>query len=127
MKKKRYPAICAGIGIAAAAVAIYLLTRPKVLGNINHSFSSSEPMSDTSAITFFAEEKDWIRLYLVSDVQQGDLDIAIYDSAGNLAKELDKAKELVTYLNVDYADTYTLTAKYKDLAGSFKVVVSIVN
>lgn len=125
--KKKYLVIDIGIGIAVAAVAVWLLTRPKVLGNINHSFSSQAPASDTSTITFFAEEKERLRLYFASEIQQGDLDIALYDSAGNLVKNMGKAKELATYLTVDYTGTYTLAAEYEDFAGSFKVVVSIVN
>lgn len=55
------------------------------------------------------------------------MDIAVYDSAGNLVENLNKAKELVTYLTMDHADTYILAAQYKDFAGNFKVTVSKAN
>ena len=93
---KKSLTIAFGIGIILAALALWLLTRPKILGNINHSFSSSEPVTDTSTISFLAEEGDRIRFYFASDIEQGNLDIVLYDSEGNLVKELDQAKELVT-------------------------------
>lgn len=125
--KRKCLTIGAGIGLVVMALAIWLLGRPEILGNINHSFSSSKPVSDTSTISFLAEEGDQIRLYFASDIERGDLDIVVYDSAGNLVENLDKAKELVTYLTMDHADTYILAAQYKDFAGNFKVIVSKAN
>lgn len=122
--KRKCLTIVVGIGLAVVALAIWLLSRPEILGNINHSFSSSKPASDTSTISFLAEEGDLIRLYFASDIERGDLEIAVYDSAGNLVENLCKAKELVTYLTMDHADTYILAAQYKDFAGNFKVIVS---
>lgn len=121
--KNKCLTIAFGIGVILAALALWLLNRPKILGNINHSFSSSEPVTDTSTISFLAEEGDRIRFYFVSDIEQGDLDIILYDSEGNLVKELDQAKELVTYLTMHYDDTYTLAAEYRNFAGKFKAEV----
>ena len=125
--KRKCLTLGAGIGIAAMALTIWLLNRPEILGNINHSFSASEPASDTSTISFLAEEGDQIRLYFASEIERGDLEIIVYDSAGDLVENLDKAKELVTYLTMDHADTYILAAQYKDFAGNFKVIVSKVD
>lgn len=124
--KKKYLAIAAGIGAVLAVSLIWLLTRPRVLGNFSHSFSTSEPETNTSTISFYAEEDDTIRLYFASDIKQGELDLVLYDSKGNPVKELDHAKELVTYLTIHYDDTYTLAANYMDFAGSFKAEVCAV-
>ncbi len=40
-----------------------------------------------------------------------------------MVKELDQARELVTYLTIHYDDTYTLAAEYTDFAGNFKAEV----
>ena len=125
--KKKCLTIAFGIGIALAVLTLWLLTRPKILGNINHSFSSSEPVTDTSTISFFAEEGDRIRFHFASDIEQGNLDIVLYDLEGNLVKELDQAKELVTYLTMHYDDTYTLAAEYRNFAGKFKAEVYAVD
>lgn len=122
--KKKYLTIALCIGAAIAVSFIWLTNRPKALGNLNHSFSSSDPATSTSTISFFAEKDDRIRFYIASDIEQGNLDIVLYDSEGNLVKELDQARELVTYLTMHYDDTYTLAAEYTDFAGSFKAEVS---
>lgn len=124
--KKKFLTMAMGIGVVIVVSVIWLLHRPRVLGNISHSFSSSEPETNTSMISFCAEENDTIRLYFASDIKQGELDLVLYDSQGNQVKELDHAKELVTYLTIHYNDTYTLTAKYVDFAGSFKAEVCAV-
>jgi len=115
-----------GIGIILAALFLWLLARPEILGNISRSFPSSEPVTDISTVSFFAQEGDRIRLYFASNIEQGDLDIILYDSEGKQVKELNRAKELVTYLTMRYDDVYTLTAEYKDFAGSFKAEVCAV-
>lgn len=125
--KKKYLTIALGIAIFLAVSVLWLLTRPKALGNINHSFSASEPATNTSTISFSAKDGDKIRFYFASNIMQGELNIVLYDSEGNQVKELDQAKELVTYLTVDYDDTYTLAAEYTNFAGSFKTEVYEVN
>lgn len=124
--KRRFLNIAMGVGIVLAVSLIWLLTRPKVLGNIHHSFSSQKPETNTSTISFYAEENDTIRLYFASDIEQGELDLVLYDSKGNPVKELDHARELVTYVTIHYDDTYTLAANYMDFAGSFKAEVCAV-
>lgn len=124
--KRKCLSIVFCIGIVLAALALWLSCRPKILGNISHSFSLSEPVTNISTVSFFAEEGDSIRFYYASDIKQGDLDIFLYDSEGNLVEELDHAKELVTYLTMHYDDTYTLAAEYKNFAGSFKAEICAV-
>lgn len=121
--RNKYLTIVWGIAAVIAVSVIWVVNRPKALGNIHHSFSSSEPATNTSTISFFAEEGDRIRFYFASDIEQGNLDIVLYDSEGNPVKELDQAKELVTYLTVHYDDTYTLAAEYTNFAGNFKAEV----
>ncbi len=121
--RKKYLTMVLGIGAVMAVSAIWLINRPKTLGNINCSVSSREPATNTSTISFWAEEGDRIRFYFASDIEQGNVDIVLYDSEGYQVKELDQAKELVTYLTMHYDDTYTLAAEYTDFAGSFKVEV----
>ncbi len=124
MKKKYLTIAALGIGIVLAVTAIWLLSRHKILANINHSFSSSEPATSISTVSFFAKKGDRIRFYFASNIEQGDLELVLYDSEGNLVEELDRAKELVTYLTMGYDDTYTLAAEYTNFAGSFKAEVS---
>ena len=122
--KKHMIMVLAGIGIAAGAAALWFLSRPERLGNINPSFSAAESVTDRSTISFSAREGDRIRFYFSSNVEKGDLEIVLYDSEGNQVEELDQAKELVTYLTMRYDDTYTLAAEYLNFAGNFKVDVS---
>ncbi len=122
--KKHMIMVLAGIGIAAGGAALWFLSRPEKLGNINHSFSAAESVTDRSTISFSAREGDRIRFYFSSNVEKGDLEIILYDSAGNQVEELDQAKELVTYLTMRYDDNYTLAAEYMNFVGNFKVDVT---
>lgn len=124
MKKKYLAMVLAGMGIAAVAAALFILSGSKKLGNISHSFSSSEPATNVSTISFSAKRGDDIRFYFSSRIEQGILHITLYDSEGNQVKELDQARELVTYLTIGYDDTYTLAAEYTNFAGKFNVDVS---
>lgn len=122
--KKHMIMVLAGIGIAAGAAALWFLSRPERLGNINHSFSAAEPVTDRATISFSAREGDRIRFHFSSNVEKGDLEIVLYDSEGNQVEELDQAKELVTYLTMRYDDNYTLAAEYMNFVGNFKVDVT---
>lgn len=123
MKKKYLTMFLAGMGIAAVA-ALFILSGSKKLGNISRSFSSSEPATNVSTISFSAKRGDDIRFYFSSRIEQGILHITLYDSEGNQVKELDQARELVTYLTIGYDDTFTLAAEYTNFAGKFNVDVS---
>ncbi len=68
-------------------------------------------------------EKGKIKFSFKSSVEAGELDIVLYDSDGNIVYELDKAKALETYCTLEKADTYTLSAKYNDFVGNYKIVV----
>ena len=87
MKKKYLAMVLAGMGIAAVA-ALFILSGSKKLGNISRSFSSSEPATNVSTISFSAKRGDDIRFYFSSRIEQGILHITLYDSEGNQVKEL---------------------------------------
>lgn len=119
--KKKYLIIGIIVVVIAVALSVWLFLRPVKLGNINHT--SSEPETSTADISFSGEAGDKIRISFSSDIENGELDAMIYDSKGNVVKQLDRAKELKTFLTLDYSDTYTLRAEYTDFVGSFKVAV----
>lgn len=118
--KKKY-IIFSSIAAIAVVLSIWLLTRPEVLGNMNHTYS--EPTTSVSEFSFTAEAGDEIKFSFASNIKNGALDILLCDSKENIVKELDKAKELETFAILDDSDTYTLKAKYNDFVGNFKVAI----
>ena len=118
--KKKYIIIVI-ILVLADIFCIWRLTRAEVLGNINHA--SSEPESNTADITFLGEAGERIKFSFSSVIEEGELDVAIYDSQGNVVKELDRARALETFMIPEYTDDYTLVAEYRDFVGKFKVKV----
>lgn len=119
MKKK---SIIISIIVIVVLLSVWLVTRPKVLGNMNHAYT--EPTTSTSDITFVGEAGDKIKFSFASDIKSGDLDMILYDSKGNVVYELDRAKELVTFFTLDNSDTYILAAEYSDFTGNFKIKVT---
>lgn len=87
MKKKSM--IIGVIIIAAAAIGIYLLTRPEVLCNMSNSFS--EQATTTSDISFSGEANERIKFSFRSNIVSGDLDMVLYNSLGNEVYTLDRA------------------------------------
>ena len=100
---------------------IYLLTRPKTLGNMNQRYA--EQTTSSSDVSFEGEAGKMIKISFRSNILNGDLDIILYDSEGNAVYELDRAKALETYYTFDNSDTYTLVAKCCDFIGTYKVKV----
>ncbi|OIZ65202.1 hypothetical protein BLA28_10685 [Eisenbergiella tayi] len=118
MKKKN---IIIGITtVVIVMISAYLLTRPKILGNLNHSYT--EQSTSTSEISFSGETGDKIKFVFSSNIKNGDLDMVLYDSDGNMIYQLDKAKKLVAYFTLDNSDIYTLTAKRSNFIGNNKIV-----
>lgn len=120
MKKK---SIIIGVIIIAAVVAscIYLLIRPKVLGNMSNSYS--EQVTTTSDISFSEEAGERIKFSFRSNIVSGDLDMVLYNSLGNEVYTLDKAKALETFFILDSTDTYTLAAECNNFIGEYKISV----
>lgn len=119
MKKKKI--IIASIVLVVAALGIWLLTRPKALGNIDQTYA--EATTSNSNISFSGEAGEKIKFSFRSRIESGDLEIVLYDSKGNAVYELDQAKALETYFVLEKSDTYTLEAEYKDFIGNYKIVV----
>ena len=99
MKRKAFAviAVIAAVGI----ISVYLLTRPD--------------------ISFSGEAGGRIKFSFKSDIISGDLDIALYDSAGNEVYVLDRASELETFFTLERSDTYTLAAECNDFIGTYEI------
>lgn len=117
--KKKSVVIC--IVAAVVLAGMWLLFRPKALGNINHSYA--EATTSSSNFSFSGEANGKIKISFASDIKNGNLDIFLYDSSENIVYKLDKAKNLVTYYTFSKTDTYILTAEYTDFVGNFNVAV----
>ncbi|MDE7339113.1 MAG: hypothetical protein K2N80_00935 [Lachnospiraceae bacterium] len=107
--------------IIVAVISIYLITRPKVLGNMCNSYSGQT--TTTSDISFSVEAGERIKFSFRSNIISGDLDMVLYDSAGNEVYILDKAKALETFFTLNSSDTYTLAAECNNFIGEYKISV----
>ena len=107
--------------IIVAVISIYLITRPKILGNMSNSYSGQTTTS--SDISFSVEAGEKIRFSFRSNIVSGDLDMVLYDSAGNEVYILDKAKALETFFTLNRSDTYTLVAECNSFIGEYKISV----
>ena len=107
--------------IIVAVISIYLITRPKVLGNMSNSYSGQTTTS--SDISFSVEAGEKIRFSFRSNIVSGDLDMVLYDSAGNEVYILDKAKALETFFTLNRSDTYTLVTECNSFIGEYKISV----
>lgn len=118
--EKRHIIICA-IAVLYIGVGIWLLIRPDALAEINHTYS--EPETSVSNVSFSGEAEEKVKISFSSNIENGELDVIIYDSKGNVVKELDRAKRLETFLTLEYTDTYTVEAEYTDFIGSCKIAI----
>ena len=66
--------------VIVSAISIYLITRPKVLGNMSNSYS--EQTTSTSDISFSGEAGDRIKFSYQSDLISGNLDMVFCPWAG---------------------------------------------
>ena len=107
--------------IIIAVICIFLLTRPKPVGNIKHNYT--EYTTSVSDISFVGEEGTRIKFSFRSDIQSGDLNIFLCDSEGDVVYELDRARALETYFTLNYSDTYTLLAECSDFIGTYNIKV----
>lgn len=110
--------------VAIVLVSVVFSARQKVLGNINMSCDINEVQTSTSDCSFTGSKGDRIKVSLRTTVNSGIVDFVLSDSKGNVVVELDRAKALETYVDLNYDDTYTLTAIYKDFTGKFSVKIS---
>ena len=120
---KRKITIVIILAVIAAALLTLFCNRRKVYGNID--VSVQEEKTATSDFSFTTADKgDRLKISLRTNVKTGTVDVTITDSKGEIVKELDRAKALETYMDVEYDDTYTVTAVYKEFTGKFKIKVS---
>jgi hypothetical protein len=112
-----------GCVLAALAILVYLFAASKAVGNMSDRCDA--PATTTSTLSFPGENGDRFRFVFESQVESGDLDIVLYDSAGNKvdaeALDFDRAKELKAYFTLERSDTYTLAAERRDFVGSFSI------
>lgn len=118
---KKGPIAAGLIVVIAFAAGIWLTFRPAVLGNINRA--CTEPETSISTISFSGEAGDRIKLSFRSSIEDGNLEIVVYNAKGTVVKELDRAKRLETFFTLEDANTYTLEAKYQDFIGNFQITV----
>ncbi len=105
--------------LIVVALGLYLMLKPDVLGNISQKYT--EKTTGISNISFYGEAGDKIKFHFRSNVQNGNLDIILYNSNDNTVYELDKAKELVTFFTLEHSDTYRLSAEYEDFVGEYEI------
>lgn len=109
------------VSAVISLIIIYLITRPKALGNMNHSYS--EQITTASNISFSGKGGERIKFSFNSNIVSGDLDIVLYNSFGNEIYTLDKAKTLETFFTLDSTDTYTLVVECNNFIGKYKISV----
>ena len=121
MKKKYIILIISVFAVTAGITGVYLLARPTVLGNMSSKYSKQ--VTTTSDISFTGEAGSRIKFVFKSDVMSGNLDMTLYDAAGNAVYTLDNAKELAAYFMLERSGTYTLVASCDNFVGTYKVIV----
>ena len=121
MKKKYIILIISVFAVTAGIMGVYLLARPTVLGNMSSKYSKQ--VTTTSDISFTGEAGSRIKFVFKSDVLSGNLDVTLYDAAGNAVYTLDNAKELAAYFTLERSGTYTLAASCDNFVGTYKVIV----
>lgn len=121
MKKKYINLIILVLAVAAGVTGIYLLARPTILGNMSNKYSKQ--VTTISDISFTGEAGSRIKFVFRSDVMSGNLDMTLYDLAGNAVYTLDNARELVAYFTLERSGTYTLAASCDNFVGMYKVIM----
>lgn len=107
--------------VAICLLAFWLLSCPKSLGIIRGKYA--EPVTKVSEITVLGKKGDKIKISSTSNIEQGDLDIILYDSQRNVVKKLDRADKIETIVILQDTGEYPLTAECKEFAGSYKVKI----
>lgn len=119
MKKKM---ILTGITVITFLIlAIYLLNRPKLLGNMRRN--CTRQTTSASTVSFVGKAGDRIKFSFRSDIENGNLDVILYDSNDQAVYELDQAKALECYFVLNTSDRYTLTAEYSGFVGNYDIKV----
>ena len=85
--------------------------------------SYTEQITTASDISFSGEAGERIKFSFRSNIVNGELNMVLYDSNGNVVYTLDEAKALETFFTLDSSGTYTLAAECKDFIGEYKIKV----
>lgn len=96
--------------------------RHEVLATMNKDMEVEQTAN--SEVSFSGAKGDRIKFSLKTTVQSGTVDFILTDSKGNVVADFDRAKELEKYVDLNYDDTYTLTAIYEKFTGKFSIKVS---
>lgn len=107
--------------VIVVIISVCLFNRPKLLGNMGNNYTKETTV--TSDISFSGEANEKIKFSFQSDIESGDLDMFLYDSAENEVYKLDRAKELESFFILNNSDNYTLAAKCKNFIGKYKIKV----
>lgn len=109
------------IVIVLVLVGLWLVARPKALGNMKHAYDVATTSS--SNFSFAGRENGRIKFSFESNIESGNLVITLRDSSGNVVYELDDAKKLETFYTLTATDTYMVVAEYEEFVGDFRVTV----
>lgn len=115
--KKKYIVL---LFIAVIVLAVNIFA-PEYIGNISHECTDSH--TGINNISFDGEEGDKLKIIFTSEIENGMLDIVLYDSSGNEVYRLDKAKKLKTFYTLESSDTYTMKSQYDSFVGKYKVKI----
>lgn len=113
------------IGVAvvlAAALGLWILLRPKALGNISRSCDL--PESGLSRISFPAEAGERFRVSFTTQAQAGTVALAIRDAQGDLVESLGQARRLEVWVVLPEKGVYTLEAEYEEFVGQFQARIA---
>ncbi len=121
LKMKKKILIIVIIIAAVSVTGICLMSRPELLANMSNSYSKQ--MTTNSDISFSGKAGDRIKFSFRSDIVSGDLNMVLYDSAGNKIDTLDSAKASETFFTAEHSDTYTLAAECNKFIGKYKIFI----
>lgn len=119
--KKSIVATILFVIVIVVCISIYWVSRQNILGNIH--YACRKPTSNSSDFTFKGKSGDTLKFVFSSNIENGSLNIMLYDSNGTMVYQLDSAKELITYFTLEKSDTYMLISEYIDFIGDFEIKV----
>ena len=120
MRKKAV--IVSAAVLLAAALGLWILLRPKALGNISRSCDL--PESGLSRISFPAEEGERFRVSFATQAQAGTVVLVIRDAQGDMVENLGQARQLEVWVTLPEKGVYTLEAEYEGFIGQFQARIA---
>lgn len=80
--------------------------------------------SSRSVFTFRAAAGEHIKAVFSSQVREGDLELSILDSEGNIVETFESNISSNKEVVLEKEDTYSMVALYQDVVGVFKVKIT---